>query len=182
MPYPALQVVVRVAGEPAFALPILKREAKATDPRFAISKPRAVTEVFADALAQRRFSMRLIAFFAVAALVLAIVGLYGVMTLSVNHRRREIGVRMAIGARAIDVLRLVLGEGMWITALGVALGIVGSLAASRVLTNMLYGVSATNASVYVAAAIATCVVTLIATLVPARRATRVDPTTALRGE
>jgi predicted permease len=180
MPYPGLQVVLRVNGDPAAVLPALKREVKALDPRIAVAKPRSVDDVFSDALAQRRFSMRLILFFAVAALGLAMVGLYGVIALSVSHRRREIGVRMAVGARPGDVLRLVLGEGVRITGIGVVVGLAGAIAASRVLGNLLYGISATNAAVYAAAAAMTIVVTLGATLLPARRAASVDPTVALR--
>jgi predicted permease len=180
MPYPALQIVLRVEGDPAAVLPALKREVKALDPRVAVAKPRSVDDVFSDALAQRRFSMRLILFFALAALGLAMVGLYGVIALSVSHRRREIGVRMAVGARPRDVLRLVLGEGIKITAVGVTIGLAGAVAASRVLGSLLYGISATNAMVYAAAATMTILVTLAATLLPARRAAAVDPTAALR--
>lgn len=180
MPYPTLQVVLRVDGEPASILPALKREVKALDPRISVSKVRAVDDVFSDALAQRRFSMRLILCFAIAALALAMVGLYGVIALSVSHRRREIGVRMAVGARPADVIRLVLGEGMTITGIGVIVGLAGAIAASRILGNMLYGVSATDTIVYATAAAATIVVTLAATLLPARRAAVVDPTAALR--
>ena len=180
MPYPSLQVVLRVDGDPAAILPALKREVKAFDSRLGVARPRLVDDVFGDALAQRRFSMRLITFFAVSALLLALVGLYGVIALSVNSRRREIGVRMAVGARPGDVVRLVLGEGMRITGVGVIVGLAGALAASRVLGSLLYGVSATNAVVYVGAAAATVAVTLAAILLPARRAAAVDPTTALR--
>jgi predicted permease len=180
MPYPGLQIVLRVSGDPMAVLPAVKREVKLVDPRVAVSKARAADDVFSDALAQRRFSMRLILFFAVAALALAMVGLYGVIALNVSHRRREIGVRLAIGARPGDVVRLVLGEGMRITAAGVVFGLVGAFAVSRVLGSLLYGVSATNPTVYGLAAVVTVAVTLAATLLPARRAAGVDPTAALR--
>ena len=180
MPYPGLQIVLRVNGEPMSVLPAVKREVKSVDPRVAVSKARTADDVFTDALAQRRFSMRLILFFAAAALALAMIGLYGVIALSVNHRRREIGVRMAIGARPRDVVRLVLGEGMAITALGVIIGLFGAFAVSRVLGSLLYDVSARNPIVFAMSAVVTIAVTLVATLIPARRAASVDPTAALR--
>ncbi|HEY4303163.1 MAG TPA: ABC transporter permease [Gemmatimonadaceae bacterium] len=180
MTYPGLHIVLRVDGDPLAMLPTLKRDVSVIDPRLAVSKPRSVDDVFANALAQRRFSMRLIAFFAASALALAVVGLYGVIALSVNNRRREIGVRMAVGARPGDVIRLVLGEGLAITTIGIVVGLVGAFAASRVLANLLYGVSATDGGVYIGAALVTIVVTLTATLLPAKRAAAIDPTTALR--
>jgi putative ABC transport system permease protein len=180
MPYPGLQVVIRTDGDPMAALPILKREIKAIDPRLAAAHPQTIEHVFSESLARRRFSMTLIAIFAVSALVLAMVGLYGVIALSVNQRRREIGVRMALGARPADVLRLVLNDGLRITAIGVTIGLLGAVAASRILTTLLFDVSPTNATIYAAATVAIVLITLVATLIPARRATRVDPTAALR--
>jgi len=180
MPYPSLQIVTRTDGNPMAALPILKREIKAIDPRLAAAHPQTIEHVFSESLARRRFSMTLIAIFAVSALVLAMVGLYGVIALSVNQRRREIGVRMALGARPVDVLRLVLNDGLRITAIGVTIGLLGAVAASRILTTLLFDVSPTNATIYAAATVAIVLITLVATLIPARRATRVDPTAALR--
>jgi putative ABC transport system permease protein len=180
MPYPALQIVIRTDGDPMAALPLLKREVKALDPRLAASHAQTIEHVFSESLARRRFSITLIAIFAVSALVLAMVGLYGVIALSVNQRRREIGVRMALGARPADVLRLVLNDGLRITAVGVAIGLLGAVAASRILTTLLFDVSPTNATIYAAATVSIVLMTLVATLIPARRATRVDPTLALR--
>jgi len=180
MPYPGRQIVIRTDGDPMAALPILKREIKAIDPRLAAAHPQTIEHVFSESLARRRFSMTLIAIFAVSALVLAMVGLYGVIALSVNQRRREIGVRMALGARPADVLRLVLNDGLRITAIGVTIGLLGAVAASRILTTLLFDVSPTNATIYAAATVAIVLITLVATLIPARRATRVDPTAALR--
>jgi ABC-type antimicrobial peptide transport system permease subunit len=182
MPYPALQIVIRTDGDPMAALPVLKRETKSIDPHLAVSQARTVENVFNESLARRRFSMTLIAIFAVSALVLAMVGLYGVIALSVSQRRREIGVRMALGARPSDVLRLMLSDGLRITAAGVAIGLAGAIAASRFLTSLLYDVSPTNATIYAVATGAIALVTLVATFIPARRATRVDPTSALRAD
>jgi ABC-type antimicrobial peptide transport system permease subunit len=118
--------------------------------------------------------------FAAAAVMLAIVGMYGVIALSVDQRRRELGVRMALGARGSDVLRLVLGEGARIGAVGIVAGVAGALAASRVLGALLYGTTATSPVVYAITAVGIAVATLSATYIPARRATRLDPASALR--
>jgi ABC-type antimicrobial peptide transport system permease subunit len=124
--------------------------------------------------------MTIIGCFAASALLLAMIGLYGVIALSVGQRRREIGVRMALGARPSDVLRLVLGEGSRIAIVGIVIGLAGAFSISRVVSSMLYGVSATSVPVYAMATLVIAGVTLAATAIPARRATRVDPTTALR--
>jgi ABC-type antimicrobial peptide transport system permease subunit len=126
--------------------------------------------------------MTLITVFAVAALVLAMIGLYGVISLMVNNRRREIGVRMALGARAADVLRMILAEGVMIAIGGVVVGLIGAVGLSRLVATLLYDVSPTSDVIYGAAAVLTILVTTAATLAPARRATRVDPTVALRSE
>ena len=182
MPYPSLSIVIRTQGDPASALAVLKREVKALDGRLALANVRTMDEVFGVSLARQRFSMTIIAGFAASALILAMVGLYGVIALSVGQRRREIGVRVALGARPNDVLKLVLGEGLRITLAGTALGLLGAFALSRIVKSLLYDVSATDAPIYGASAAAIVIVTLIATFVPARRAVRVDPTLALRSE
>jgi predicted permease len=182
MPYPFLNVVVRTRGEPMAMLPALKHEVKSISSTLAVSRPRSMQAVFDDSLAQRRFSMTIIGFFAAAALALAMVGLYGVIALSVSDRSREIGVRMALGARAADVMRLVLNEALAIAVLGVVIGIGAAYAGSRLLASLLYGVSARDAGIYAAAAAITVLITVVATLIPARRATKIDPTRALRGE
>jgi len=155
---------------------------KDADSRAAMEHPRAMQRVFDESLARQRFSMTLITVFAVAALVLAMIGLYGVVSLMVSNRRREIGVRMALGARAADVLRMILAEGVVIAAVGVAVGLVGAFALSRFVATLLYGVSPTSTAIYVGAAVITILVTTAATLAPARRATTVDPTVALRSD
>jgi putative ABC transport system permease protein len=182
MNYPGLAVVLRTRDDPMAALAFLRREMKAADARAALERPRTMQRVFDDSLARQRFSMTLITVFAVAALVLAMIGLYGVISLMVNNRRREIGVRMALGARAADVLRMILAEGATIAVVGVAVGLVGALALSRLVATLLYGVSPTSVGIYAIAAVITILVTTAATLAPARRATRVDPTVALRSD
>jgi putative ABC transport system permease protein len=176
MNYPALQIVLRTTGDPMALLPLVTREVKAINPTLAVATPRTMESVFHDSLASRRFGMMLIGIFAAAALVLAMVGLYGVIALGVSERRREIGVRVAPG----HVLRLVLREGAMLAGIGLVVGIAGALATSRVVGALLYGVSTTNAAAYVATALVVLAVGGVATWLPARRAMRVDPVIALR--
>jgi predicted permease len=186
MPYPFMTIVVRAscagtAGcDPASTLPAIRRELGAMDRSLALSNIRPVADVFAESIARQRFSMAVLGVFAGLALALALVGLYGVIALSVGQRRREIGVRMALGAQRRDVLSLVLGEGMRVTLLGVAIGVAGAFALTRVMQSLLYDVSATDPRVFGAAAALVAVVAIVATYIPARRATRVDATAALR--
>ncbi|HEV8449530.1 MAG TPA: ABC transporter permease [Gemmatimonadaceae bacterium] len=182
MSYPGLKIVLRGTGDDATMLSLLKTAVREIDPKLAVSSPRPMTAVVAESLARRRFSMTLIGIFAGAALLLAMVGLYGVIALSVNQRRREIGVRVALGAQRQDVIRLVLGEGLRVTAIGVLLGVVTARVLSTLVASLLYGVSATSPAIYGAAAAIVVVVTLLATYVPALRATRIDPNLALRAD
>jgi putative ABC transport system permease protein len=126
--------------------------------------------------------MMLLAIFAAVALILAAIGLYGVMSYSVSWQTHEIGIRMALGASRADVLRLVVRQGMKMTLLGLALGLVGAFFVSRVLIGMLYGISPTDPLTFTGVSFVLLVVALLACLLPARRATRVDPIVALRSE
>jgi putative ABC transport system permease protein len=147
-----------------------------------IWRTQTLDEMLGTSLAPRRFNMMLLGIFAGVALVLAAVGLYGVMSYSVTWRTQEIGIRMALGAQRRDVLALVVRQGMIMTLLGVAVGLVAAFALSRVLRTLLYGISATDPVTFVAVPIMLSLVALIACLIPARRATRVDPIIALRAE
>jgi hypothetical protein len=182
MTYWGLNVVLRTRGDPMALLPLLKREVHTLNGSLAVSHPRLMSDVMNESLARRRFSMMLIGIFAGAALVLAMVGLYGVIALSVSQRHRELGVRVALGAQASDVLKLVLGEGLRITAAGVLVGLAGAIALSQLVTSLLYGVSATSPWIYTTATAIVVCVTLIASYIPATRAARVDPNVALRSE
>jgi putative ABC transport system permease protein len=160
----------------------VKREVQALDPDQPIGQITTMGEAIASSLATRRLTMVLLGAFAVLALVLASVGLYGVMALTVTQRTRELGIRMALGAERTNIFKLVLGQGMTLMATGIAIGIVGAIAAGRALMSLLYNVGAIDVGAVMTAVISLLVVALIACCVPARRATRVDPIIALRTE
>ncbi len=161
-------------------LPSVRRELARLDGTLALSDVRPLSSVFADSIARQRFSMAVLGVFATLALLLALVGLYGVIALSVGQRRREIGVRMALGAQPRDVLALVLGEGMRVTLIGVAIGLAGALALTRVLRSLLFDMSTTDPRFFAGAALVVAIVSLAATYIPARRALGVDATSVLR--
>jgi putative ABC transport system permease protein len=182
MSYPGLALVVRASGDPLALVDAVKRELRATDPSITIDNIRTMESVVSHSLARQRFSMTLIGVFAVLAVVLAVVGLYGVIALIVGQRRREIGVRLALGAAPGDVVRMILGEGIRVAAVGVVAGIVGALALTRVLRTLVYSVSTTDVWTFAGAALLVATVALAATYAPARRAARVDPKLALTAE
>ena len=182
MTYPQLSLVLRTKGEPIAVVASLRRELRALMPDVSLEQVRTLREVFTASLARQRFSLVLIAAFAIAALALAVVGLYGVIALSVGERRREIGVRLALGARPTTVLALVLGEGARIAAAGIVVGLLIAALATRLLRGMLYDVTAADGIVYMIAALVVGVIAIMSTLVPARAATKVDPAVALRAE
>ena len=139
-----------------------------------------MNEVIADSLARRRFSMILLNAFAVVALLLASIGLYGVISYLVGQSTQELGIRLALGAQRADVLLLVLSQGMKMTLGGVTLGLLAALGLTRLLEKMLYGVSATDPETFTVVALLLVAVALMACWIPARRATKVDPMVALR--
>lgn len=160
----------------------VKREIQALDPDQPIGQITTMDEAIASSLAARRLTMVLLVVFAVLALILASVGLYGVMALTVTQRTRELGIRMALGAERTNIFKLVVGQGMSLIAIGIAIGLFGAVAAGRALMSLLYNVGAIDAGAVVLAVLSLVVVALIACCVPARRATRVDPIVALRTE
>jgi putative ABC transport system permease protein len=141
-----------------------------------------MTDVIAQSVAEPRFNMLLFSSFAVLALLLSGIGIYGVIAYSVAQRTHEIGVRMALGAAGRDVLRLVLGEGLVMAGTGIAVGLAGAAALSRVIDRLLFGVTARDPITFGAGAALLLAVALLASYVPARRATRVEPVAALRAE
>ena len=180
-PYPFLTIVVRVRdGEPAAALPAMRRELRAMDASMALDHVQPLQAVLDASISRQRFGMLVTGGFAVAALFLAMVGLYGVIAYGVAQRTRELGVRMALGATRRDVLVGVVGEGMVVVGVGLVVGLAGALAAARLLRGQLYEVSVTDAGIYAAVVVVTSAVALVASVIPARRATRLDPVAALR--
>ena len=176
-------LMVRVkAGDPLALVPSIKREVQALDPDQPIGVTSTMQKNIDASLSARRLTMTLLGSFAGLALLLASVGLYGVMALSVTQRTRELGIRMALGAAKADVFRLVLGQGIGLVAIGIGAGLLGALAAGRALASVLYGVAAVDIAALGVAIFSLTIVALIACFVPARRATRVDPMVALRDE
>jgi putative ABC transport system permease protein len=177
-----LTVVMRTAGEPLSQTAALRRAIAGIDPAQPLVKPRTMEDNVATSVAQPRFRTWLIGIFAGLALLLAAVGIYGMLSYSVTQRTREIGIRVTLGAERSHILMTVAGEGLRFTLLGVALGVAGGLAVTRLLQGFLFGVSAFDPGAFVGAAVLLVGVAVAASLVPARRATRVDPMVALRNE
>jgi predicted permease len=176
------RVVVKTSGAPSSAVPSLRSNLKALDSSLAAFETRSMEEVVAEATQATGIQTYLLGSFAGLALVLAAVGLYSVLAYLVTQRTREIGIRMALGARHADVLRLVMGHGSRLTAAGVVLGIGGALALTRFLKSLLFGVTARDPITFVAVVLMLAVVALTACYIPARRAMRVEPMLALRDE
>ena len=181
-PIEGTSLVVRSAGDPLSLAEALRREVQALDPELPVHRIRTMSELVSASVAQRRFQALLLAAFAGVGLALAAIGLYGVMAFSVSQRTREIGIRMALGAPGRGVLRLVIGQGLALVIVGVALGLAVALAFSRVLAGLLFRVSATDPAIFAIVPALLLLTALVASYPPARRATRVDPLTALRCE
>ena len=176
-------VVIRTRGPAEDLIPAVRSELLAVDPTFAVKDISSVSSQIGDTLGATRLASTLISIFGLVALLLASIGLYGVMAWMVSHRTREVGIRMALGAKPGDVLKLIIKQGMVLTLAGVVIGLVAALIATRLIdTQQLYGVSATDPFTFAVIALLLTVVSLLACYLPARRATKVDPLTALRYE
>jgi putative ABC transport system permease protein len=181
-PMSSMAFVVRTVGAPSTTVDAARKEIEGLDHDLPIYQVKTVDDYFAQVVGQPQFFSLLLGIFAALALLLAAVGLYGVISHSATQRTREIGVRMALGARREDVLRMVLGQGFRLTLLGVAVGLFGSFLLTRLLSSLLFDVQPTDPSAFVVVSLGLTAVALLACYLPARRAMRVDPMVALRYE
>ena len=181
-PFRRMSFVLRTTADPESLMATVRREIQAVDPTVPVSQVSTLDRILSASVARERFSMILLVIFASVALLLAAVGVYGVISYGVSQRTTELGVRMALGAEPGDVLKLVLGQGARLALAGVGLGLVGAGFLSRVMASQLYGVSATDPATYAAVALALTGVALAAAYIPARRTARLDPVLALRGD
>lgn len=181
-PQPNMALVIRTPNDPNALAGSVRSVIKSADSDLPVFRVRTMDQFVADSMTQRKFALLLICVFACLALLLSAIGLYGVMAYSVTQRTHELGLRMALGAQASDVLKLVVKQGMLLAVVGLAIGVVGAIFLSRLMKTMLFNVSATDPLVFVAIALTLAAVALLACFVPARRATKVDPMVALRYE
>jgi len=177
-----MAVVVKTTSEPAAMLTTMRQQVSQLDPALPIFGISTMKEMRDHNVAPDRLNLALLGGFAVLALVLAAVGLYGLLSFTVTQRQREIGVRMALGAQRFEVLNLVVGQGMRLVFIGAFIGLLGSFAFTRVLTSVLFNVKPTDPLTFVTVTLSLCVVALLACYIPARRATKIDPMVALRYE
>jgi predicted permease len=177
-----MALLVRTGGHPASIVGAVRNEVQALERNLPVNNPTPMSEWIGNSLYAARMGAILLSIFALLALVLASIGLYGVMSFAVSQRTRELGIRIALGAQAGDVFRLVLRQGMGLISFGVALGLAVAFAVTRLLTSFLYGISATDWITFVAIPIVLAIVAGIACFIPARRATKVDPLVALKYE
>jgi putative ABC transport system permease protein len=175
-------LVVRSESEPGSLTAAVRGVVKELDRDQPVYSVATMEQLLSRSTLQRRFNMTLLAVFAALALILAGVGIYGVMAYAVTERTREIGIRMALGAQTSDALRLVIRRGMRLTLLGVTLGLMGAFALTRLMEKLLFNVKATDRLTFIVIALLLTVVALLACYLPARRATKVDPMVVFRTE
>jgi ABC-type antimicrobial peptide transport system permease subunit len=175
-------LVMRTRGDPAAVAPAARRVIASVDPEQPVSSVRTMDEIVDLNVADRQQQMELLGAFAGLALLLASIGLYGVLSYAVTQRSREIGLRMALGASASSVVRMIVGRGLALTGVGLAIGLATAWAATRAMKNLLYGVGATDPMTFATVALVLGCVALLACWAPARRASRLDPIVVLREE
>ena len=178
----SLSIAVRTTTDPAAVAAAVSREARAIDPNLPIYDVKTMEQWLSESLARRRFAMLMLGLFALVAMLLAAVGIYGVMSYTVVQRTREIGIRVALGAQTREVIRLVFRQGIFLTGIGIGIGLVTAIWATRLMTGLLFGVGAADPITFVGIVLLLSLVAALACLIPARRATRVDPIIALRYE
>jgi putative ABC transport system permease protein len=181
-PRPYMTIVARTVSNPQNLIPAISKTIYGVDKEQALWNVRTMEQVLTASVSGQRFNMTLLIIFAGLALLLAAVGVYGVINYSVTLRRREIGIRLALGAQTGDVLRLVLGQGLALTLIGVGVGLAAAYGLTRLMESLLYGISATDFITFFSVAGVLVAVGLLASYLPARRATKVDPMIALRSE
>lgn len=181
-PARTMTLFVRTKLDPASLAVAIRQQVGAIDPAQPVTNVSTMNKVVASSVAPRRFSMLLLTVFAAAALLLAATGVYGVMAYAVTQRTREVGIRMALGAQSSDVIRLILKQGLTLTLIGIVVGTLGAIAAASAMTNLLYGIKATDPLTFTTIALLLITVALLACYLPARRAAKVDPMVALRCE
>jgi ABC-type lipoprotein release transport system permease subunit len=178
----SMALVVKTRVDPETLLPAVSEAVRAVDRDQPVYRVRTMEQVISESLSSRRLNLWLLGVFAGVALVLSAAGLYGVISFLVTQRTREIGIRMALGAEARDVLRLMMGRGAMLAGAGVVIGLAGAFVFTRWLESMLYGVTTRDPITFATIPVLLVIVALLATYIPARRASRLDPTVALRGE
>jgi putative ABC transport system permease protein len=176
----AMAFAIRTGAHPPALTDAVRDAVRSLDPNVPVARVRTLDDVVADALAPSRFTMLLLAIFAATALALAVVGIYGLLSYAVSQRRREMGIRAALGATGVEVLMLVIRDGMRLAVWGLLVGLATALMLTRLMTSMLYGVRPLDPVTFVAVPTALVLAALAATYVPARRAVAVDPAEALR--
>jgi putative ABC transport system permease protein len=174
--------MVRTSSDPLRFAPTLRRVVADLDREQPVSRVASMEQTLLDSIAAKRLSTTLLGIFAVVALVLATIGIYGVISHSVTRRTPEIGLRMALGAQATDVLRMVVGRGVLLASAGVIIGLAAASALTRLVGTLLYGIKATDPMVFVGVSLLLIAVAALACYIPARRAARLDPMVALRHE
>ena len=175
-------LVARASSDPASLAGAIVREIHAVDPNVAVFQTRTMQDRLYDSLARQRFSTVMLSAFALFALILAAIGVYGVMSYLVTQSTRDIGVRVALGAQRGNIIGMVVRQGMELAVVGIAAGLIGAAVLTRVMASLLFGVSATDAATFSAVALVLALIAMLATYIPAQRATKVDPIVALREE
>ncbi len=178
--------VIRTASDPTKMISAMRSAILEVDPNQTVYDVKTLQQLLGESVSQPRLYTVLLGIFAGVALALAAVGIYGVLNYSVNQRKQEIGIRMALGAQASDILKMVVGQGMLLTAIGLAIGLVASLLLAFFMTKLiegfLFGVSSTDMTIFIGIPLLLALVSLLSCYIPARRATKVDPMIALRAE
>ena len=181
-PYGAMTLAVRTAGDPRSITNAVVSIIREQDPELAVADIRTMDEVVSLSVAQQQLTMTMLTVFAVAALLLAAVGIYGVISYTVTQRTQEIGIRMALGAQRTEVLRMIVGQALLLAVIGIAAGGAAALLLTRLMTGLLFGVKPGDPLTFLTVASLLAAVAAVASYVPGRRATRVDPAVALRAE